>query len=185
MKLIMIEGARNVGKTYLSDSIDSRVARYKFPFAKYYNESFTAKLEPAEKASLNGDPRLYYLTLGYDITILDMFKQGLISESVILDRGVLSNIVFGIQSKRITLDEGRKAWDWIRAEYGGIFEIVYIHTDPVDDNRGKDMWTLYDRDETCRLYDMFIDDNVFKIKNDFTDRGIFQFKSLVNDILKM
>lgn len=185
MKLVMIEGARNVGKTYLIDKLTKGIQTYKFPFAKYFNESFAKEFSEAGKKELNSKKELYYLTLGYDITILDLFKNGLISQDLIADRGILSNIVFGIQSGRISISEGMDAWEWLCEEYGDYFEIVYVTTKPKEDARNKDMWDIYDQAETMNLYNTFIQaagTHVYEFENQFDDRSVERFNSAIDNI---
>jgi len=185
-KLIQIEGARNVGKTYLIGKLTKGMPTYKFPFAKYFNECYTVDADDEKKKSMNSDRELYFLTLGYDITILDMFKNGLIGQDMIADRGILSNIIFGIQSGRISEWDGQRAWKWLCEEYGDIFEIVYIHTEPKEDKRNKDMWDIYDRDATMKLYDSFIESSrthIYTIENKFDLHSIDRFNNLIDTIL--
>jgi hypothetical protein len=154
-KVIMIEGPRNVGKTFLIKSLGNKIPTYKFPFAKYFNESFS-KVNTDEPNSIK---ELFYLTLGYDITILDLAKQGLLKEDLIVDRGILSNIIYGIQSGRISEDEGFEAWKWLNTEYKDYFSVIYIDVpDEMQsaDNRNKDMWQMYDNTKTRKIYEDFI-----------------------------
>lgn len=185
MKIIFIEGARNIGKTYLIDKLTKGILSYKFPFAKYFNESFTKDISDTNKKELNSKRELYYLTLGYDITILDLAKNGLISQDLIVDRGMLSNIIFGIQSGRISITEGMQAWEWLCTEYGDIFEIVYIKTKLNDDKRNKDMWDIYDQAETMSLYETFIEaanTHIYTFENKFDINSVDRFNTLIDDI---
>jgi len=183
-KLIQIEGARCTGKTYLLNSLNLGVQTYKFPFAKYFNESFAKYQNQHIKVEMNSKKELYYLTLGYDITILDLMKQGIITQDLIVDRGILSNIVFGVQSGRITLEEGLRAWGWLCEEYGEFFEIVYIHTEFLKDERGKDMWDIYDRQKTTDLYQIFIQDTTIpSFQNKFDADSVIRFNECINNLL--
>ena len=184
----MIEGARNVGKTYLIDKLTQGIKTYKFPFAKYFNECFTKDFNEDIKKKANSKTELYFLTLGYDITILDLFKNGLISENLIADRGILSNIIFGIQSGRIPMEEGVKAWKWLCKEYGDIFQIVYVTTELNEDRRDKDMWDIYNQAETMDLYNKFIEMSsntvVFEFINTFDDISVKGFNDTISNISK-
>lgn len=189
-KLIIIEGSRNVGKTFLIDNIKMPITKYKFPFAKYFNECFVPTIQVHKRIkdinNLNQQPELFFLTLGYDITILDLLKQGIIKEDLIVDRGILSDIVFGIQSNRISLPEALEAWYWILDTYGEFFEVIYIKAQPNEDKRNKDMWDIYNQAETNEIYSMFMEItemyyNYFT--NDFTENSVIKFNDLITSII--
>lgn len=183
----MIEGARNVGKTHLINSLTAKIPTYKFPFAKFYNECFVQNYNDTPE-NINSKKELFYLTLGYDITILDLAKQGLLKENIIVDRGILTNLVFGIQSGRITEKEAKIAWEYLLFEYSGFFEVVYIKSDNKEDTRNKDMWSLYNKEETEKLYRIFLTDMKISdldpiiIKNNFDDDSIKNFNASINMI---
>jgi len=184
-KVIFIEGARNVGKTYLIGNLKSDIQTYKFPFAKYFKESFSKVHRDEAMEEVNSKKELYYLTLGYDITILDLFKKGLISENLIVDRGFLSNLVFGVQSGRITVEEGIAAWSWLCKEYEDCFEVVYVCAQPNNDGRNKDAWDIYGQKETMDLYTEFMDtshSNVMTFENKFDARSVYRFNSVIDNI---
>lgn len=184
-KLVQIEGVRNCGKTYLVDRLNLGIKTYKFPFAKYFNESFTKNDDITTKVEMNSKKELYYLTLGYDITVLDLMKQGIITQDLIVDRGILSNIVYGVQSGRISFDEGQEAWNWLCKEYGEFFEIIYIHTDFRKDERNKDMWgDIYEREKSADLYQHFIrGTNTPQFQNKFDNESIIRFNDCIAEIL--
>lgn len=183
MKIILVEGIRCVGKSYLIDNLDNDIQTYKFPFAKYFNDSFTKGLNDKEKKEANSKRELFYLTFGYDITLFDLMKNGIIKQNIIVDRGILSDIVFGIQSGRITLDDGQEIWQWICKEYSEYFEIVYIHTNSKEDNRNKDMWDIYDREKTSAIYQLFIQNiHIHKFKNKFDKASVIAFNKCIEKI---
>lgn len=178
MKIKFIEGARNVGKTFLINSLNN-IQVYKFPFAKYFNDSYSLNKDPL---SVNSNPELFFLTLGYDITILDLCKQGIIKDDIIVDRGILSDIIFGIQSGRITMQTGIDAWNWLFKEYGEYFEIIYIHADIKKDERGKDMWTIYSQSDTDKIYNEFVNTcniNMKYYKNNFDNISVDNFSNFI------
>lgn len=149
--IIYVEGARNVGKTYMLNSIKNKIdlTQYKFPFVDFYNEY------NSDNNKSNSDVELFYTTIGYDLTLLDLVQKQIIKENIIVDRGILSNIIFGIQSKRIDLDTGIKWWNYLYTKYSDVFKIVYLYSDINEDNRNKDMWSFYDIQETHNLYLQF------------------------------
>lgn len=187
MKMLQIEGARNVGKTFLIDRLNVGIDTYKFPFAKFFNDAYTDGVDLADKHIYNKKRELYYLTLGYDITILDLFKKGLIGQDLIVDRGILSNIIYGIQAERITFDDGLLYWKWLCKEYGEFFDILYIKADTKSDNRNKDMWNLYEQKETLKLYQDFFDvisDPVLVFDNKYDSGSVERFNRVVASIFE-
>lgn len=181
----MCEGIRNTGKTYLVDNLNVGVKTYKFPFAKYFKESFAKGCPDNMLKEWNSQRELYFLTLGYDITILDLMKQGIITEDLIVDRGILSNIVYGIQSGRIEQHDAKLAWDWLCKEYGEFFEVVYIHTEFKKDERNKDMWgDIYEQQKSSDLYQQFImNTTILSFQNKFDAHSVIRFNNCISRIL--
>lgn len=185
-KIIIIEGARNVGKTYLIEKLGDVLPTYKFPFAKYFNESFTTDIDTDSKQALNGERELFFLTLGYDITIFDLAKKGLLRSDIIVDRGILSDIIFGIQSGRINEQTAIDAWNWLIQEYDDVFEIVYINAIYKEDDRNKDAWDHYNKDETIKLTIDFLDKvnyDVHMINNKFNISSVNNFRNGIIDLI--
>ena len=179
--ILLVEGARNCGKTYLIDKISS-LNKYKFPFAKYYNEAYSKSMED------NSNSELFYFTAGYDVTLFDMHKQGLIENNLLLDRGFLSNIVLGIQSKRITKEQGINHLNYILNNYGDSFKIVYITAPERADERNKDAWEIYKQKETIELYDEFLklipEQHIYIFQNTFEENARYSFFDLIMKIYK-
>ncbi len=191
-KLIFVEGARNCGKTFLIQSLSLGLQTYKFPFAKYFNECYARSVSQDadvindRKVALNGRKELFYLTLGYDITILDLYKQGIIKESLVVDRGILSDIIFGIQSGRIGKDEAVESWKWLESEYGEFFDIVFIESEIKKDDRNKDMWELYDASSTVKIYNDFLrllNIRYHPVSNTFDQDGVRAFNETISNLL--
>lgn len=178
--IIQVEGVRNVGKTFLLNTLNNSII-YKFPFVKYFNELHTYNIENV-KQQLNNDPKLFFLTLGYDITILDLASKGLLKQDLIVDRGILSDIVFGIQAQRIDKEFGLIVLNWIIKNYGHIFKVVYIFSDNIIDNRNKDEWKHYNIIETNKIYHYLFDNlNITPIffKNNFDKISIERFSQCI------
>jgi len=189
-QLINIDGPRNVGKSFLINNSNLDIIKYKFPYAKYYNESFKDVFKNihnlTDDIEINSRLELFYFGIGFNLTILDLLKQGIITENILADRGLLSDIIHGILANRITIEEGLEAWKWLNDEYGEFFETIYLYSDINTDNRNKDDWDkLYDQKYTMELYQKFIsltDVKIYKYKNEFTDNDIHKFKSFICDI---
>lgn len=171
--IFFIEGARNVGKTYLIDKLNKPV--YKFPFKDVYTE-----YSSMSDSHINSNKELFYLNLGYDITLLDLVKNGQIKHDIIVDRGILSDIIFGIQSGRITKELGIKWWNYL-CMYEDYFETIYIYSKFEEDNRNKDMWEFYESEKTHQLYLEFMDEIDYEpiiFKNNKNKKSVNKFISL-------
>ena len=80
--LILVEGPRNVGKTFLLNSANAPT--YKFPFADI--DSFTEKGEPFSGG----------LTIGKDLQLLHLYAAGHLSDGpIFVDRSIVSTIAYG------------------------------------------------------------------------------------------
>lgn len=161
--VIFIDGARNSGKTHLISNINSDVDKYKFPFNEHY-----------ENLKLSNDKSLFLLNLGYNLTLLDLIKN-----KTVVDRGILSDVVFGIMSNRITFEEGEYFLNYISNKFD--FKIVYIIADNRVDNRDKDKWVydkyLYD-EYSLKLIEKL--KNVTIFKNEFNKDSVFKFNIIIN-----
>jgi hypothetical protein len=144
--LIIIEGKRLVGKSFLINSVKNTFDVYKYPFVEW-NKNI--KINGLDK---DFDPAIFYLLFGHDTVILDLKEKGLLNNKLIQDRGFLSNAVFGIQSKRISKEEVIINSKWLLSKWSESFKIVYINADSRPDNRDKDEWNIYDPIETDRIY---------------------------------
>lgn len=185
-KLIQIEGARNCGKTFLVSQLDtSKYNIYKLPFANFFNECYAKHLHDDNKMSLNDRPELFYFTYGYDVTMLDLMMKEIIKTNIITDRGMLSNLVFGVQSKRITMTQACDSYLWLNERYGHCMETVFItgFNDRSDESRNKDSWHIYNRTATNELYEELIktlDIPVLRFENYFDAESVEDFKMMMS-----
>ena len=102
-KIVFSEGPRNVGKTFLINKFletHSNYQYFKFPFAQTYQECQNIFGEDLEKTMLG-------LTIGRDLTEMAFFKEQLLNTNLIIDRGILSTIVYGIIEKRWTEEQAK------------------------------------------------------------------------------
>lgn len=148
--LTIFEGARNSGKTYLANlaSTHNRIPIFKFEFVDWFN---LLKLEDSSEG-------IHLFALGKEISIQQMNREGILPD-MIMDRGFLTVIVWGILSKRITEENAYKQLDLIISL--GLLKnsrIYYIHGDnPNRSNRNKDNWDFMDNTSTEKeLYEKFL-----------------------------
>jgi len=168
--VVFVDGARNVGKSYL---INKQINVYKFDFNKFINDF---------KLAAN-DSKLFYVNIGYNYTLLDMWSKDLLPKKLIVDRGILSDIVFGIMSGRISEDEGLltlKKFDTFD------FKIIYVIADEIRDDRQKDNWkynqSIYD-DISIKLLNNLDKDKYVIFKNNRDSESLDRFNSVVEYML--
>ena len=148
--LVIFEGARNSGKTYLAQkaSEHNNIPLYKFEFVKWFNE---LGLEDSSRSS-------HLFALGKELQLLQANRDGIL-HPIILDRGFLTVLVWGVLSKRIDFDEAIEQLDKIVSS--NLLEnckVYYIHGDnPNKSDRNKDNWDFRDNTSDEKfLYEKFI-----------------------------
>jgi hypothetical protein len=184
-KITIIEGAKNVGKTFLLSQVKGKQI-YKFPFADYFNEFM--KGEDFNKST--ADVSAYHFSTAFDVSLLSMNKLGLLTEdNVIIDRGFLSNIVLGILQERITWDTARDYIIYL-SNRGWLkdVQILYVQTE-VSNDRNKDAWEHLSSDMQRRMYDACfnilaevapeVEIKIFN--NNFDSESIDNFITLINE----
>ena len=172
--LVIFEGSRNSGKTYLAQkaSEHNNIPLYKFEFVKWFNE-----------LGLADDSRESHLfALGKELQLLQANRDGILSP-IILDRGFLTVLVWGVLSKRIDFEEAIDELNKIISS--GLLKnckVYYIHGDnPNKSDRNKDNWDF--RDNTTdekRLYDKFIK-HILETCPSFDNFSIYSFENKFNE----
>lgn len=148
--LIIFEGARNSGKTYLAGRAAdyNNLPLYKFEFVKWFND---LNLSDNSKES-------HLFALGKELQLLQANRDGIL-QSTILDRGFLTVLVWGVLSKRIDFEEAIDELNKIISS--GLLDnckVFYVHGDnPDKSNRNKDNWDFRDNTSDEKfLYEKFI-----------------------------
>lgn len=181
-KVIMIEGARGAGKTHLINKLDMSNNIHKIPFANYFNECFINDFPNKSKEEINEKTDLHYYSLAYDIIVLDLVKSNKINYDLIVDRSLLSSFVFGILANRVTLEQVKNQYSWIKKTYGDHIEIIYVQGNMSEDKRNKDMWNIYNNEKTHNMYQYIIKElniPVTYVINNYNNESEKEFKSLV------
>ena len=168
--LVIFEGARNSGKTYLAQkaSEHNNIPLYKFEFVKWFNE---LGLEDSSRSS-------HLFALGKELQLLQANRDGIL-HPIILDRGFLTVLVWGVLSKRIDLDEAIEQLDKIVSS--NLLEnckVYYIHGDnPNKSDRNKDNWDFRDNTSDEKfLYEKFIH-YILENYPSFDNFSIFSFEN--------
>lgn len=148
--LVIFEGARNSGKTYLAQRASeyNTIPLYKFEFVKWFNE---LHLEDTSRES-------HLFALGKELQLLQANRDGILNP-IILDRGFLTVLVWGVLSDRIDFDDSISQLDKIISS--GLLDgckVYYIHGDnPNKSDRNKDNWDFRDNSSDEKyLYEKFI-----------------------------
>jgi hypothetical protein len=181
-KVIMIEGSRGVGKTFLVKSLNMDANIHKIPFAGYFNECFVNDFPDLTKEEANKKTDIHYYSLAYDIIVLDLVKTNKINYDLIVDRSLLSSFVFGILANRVTFDQIKNEYDWIKKTYGQHIEIIYVNGNTGDDTRNKDMWNIYNNKETHDMYQRIIKEleiPVTYFNNNYDEKSVDGFNVLI------
>ena len=148
--IFIFEGARNSGKTYLAKRASdfNNLPLYKFEFTKWFNDLDL----------LDNSKDTHLFALGKELQLLQANRDGILSP-LILDRGFLTVLVWGVLSKRINYEEGISQLD--RILESGLLEnckVYYIWgNNPDKSNRNKDNWDFRDNTgDEKELYEKFI-----------------------------
>jgi hypothetical protein len=181
-KVIMVEGARVAGKSFLIKSLNMDNNIHKIPFAGYFNDCFVNDFPELSKEEANKKTDIHYYSLAYDIIVLDLVKNGKINYDLIVDRSLLSSFVFGILANRVTMDQIKNQYEWINKTYGDHIEIIYVTGNMSEDTRNKDMWSLYNNKETHDMYQKIIKElniPVTYITNNYDEKSVDAFNVLI------
>ena len=145
MPLLLVEGPRKSGKSYLISKQDT-LPVYKFPF----NENFS------EWGFDKNGTSIHWFGLGKEIMLHELDVAGFIPK-MLVDRGILTNSVWGVFQKRISKEQAKS--DLIKFYNRGLFE----HTEIIlveglfNEVRKKDIWDIDDnrREEEYSLFQSF------------------------------
>ena len=128
MPLIIVEGSRKSGKSYLV-SRQAQLPVFKFDF----NSNFA--VWNFEKQT----EEIHWFGLGKEVMLHELNSAGFL-ENMVVDRGILTNSVWGVFQGRITKEQAEQ--DLINFNKRGLFKNVRIIL--VDgewtENRTKDIW---------------------------------------------
>ena len=168
--LVIFEGSRNSGKTHLAQkaSEHNNIPLYKFEFVKWFNE-----------LGLVDDSRESHLfALGKELQLLQANRDGIL-QPIILDRGFLTVLVWGVLSKRIDFEEAIDELNKIISS--GLLKnckVFYVHGDnPNKSDRNKDNWDFRDNtSDEKHLYKKFIQ-HILDYSPSFNDFSILSFEN--------
>lgn len=133
MSLLIIEGARKSGKSYLI-SQQNKLPVFKFDF----NSNF------AEWNFSRGDENVHWFGLGKEVMLHELDNSGFLPK-MITDRGILTNSVWGVFQGRITESQAKQ--DLISFNNRGLFKKtkILLIDGNYDKTRNKDIWDADDK----------------------------------------
>jgi len=152
--VILIEGARNTGKTFLLSH--SKFDSYKFPFIEYYKAMIAKKPEDTGHESKEA----FHFTTAFDVSLFSMMDSGVLCPiaPLLIDRSFLSNLVLGELQSRITHQEGRDYIDFL-ADQGYLEKLRMVYVDKFSPESGrstnKDDWEFLGYEEQKQKYEQY------------------------------
>lgn len=181
--VIIVEGAKRTGKSYLLGKLD--VPTFKIPFVDYFHGVMGKE---GERGEANRD--VHWLNAGCDLAVLSLAKSGNL-KGLVIDRGPVSNIVFAVMQNRITEDEGLVHLDWLADNgYFDDIHLVLVKAGVNVPERNKDAWEVLDPKVEASLLERYMDRlsvgwslDVKKITNNYDGKSIERFKGLINGLI--
>lgn len=194
--ILMIEGHRHSGKTFLIDKFfeqnqNPKVHYYKFQFAKYIDD---LKMRDQETG-----PGVHYFSIANVLTILELNQTLLKDHVLVFDRCIFSAYVWSIYRERMgtlrLLDEFKKIL--ISDLYQDV-KLLYVEREEnlKIDKREKDYFGNFenaDREKEIfeRIFSEFMPqmidvsrDNEFsRMTNHFNEASSTQFNTMLNDLI--
>jgi hypothetical protein len=187
--IILCEGAKNTGKTYLIENSEFR--SYKFPFISYYK----GMMAEIETDTGKNSAETFHFTASFDVTLLSMAQQGnlLCNNTILIDRSFMSNIVLGELQGRISHEYGKKYIDWL-FENGHLDDqtkMIYVDKNLPDSGRTthKDDWEFLGYEEQKETFEKYFD--YLKIKhnweptrfiNNMDEKSMENFDNLIKEL---
>jgi hypothetical protein len=178
MSLLIIEGPRRAGKTYL-------IAQQKtLPIFKFdFNTNFS--YWDFDKNSKD----IHWFGLGKEIMLHELNLSGFLPK-MIVDRGILTNSVWGVFQKRITEEQAKK--DLVNFHKRGLFKDtkILLIEGQWKGKRTKDIWDEddYRGEEENALFLSFsellldLGVEVQSFHNNFDLESVISFKMKINNL---
>jgi thymidylate kinase len=196
MPLILIEGARHSGKTYLIEKFleqntNPNVHYYKFQFAKYIDELGMRDQDTG--------PGVHYFSIANVMTILELNQSLLKDQILIFDRCIFSAYVWSIYRER--MDQVRLLGEFQKILTSDLYQnskVAYIdRSDKIEIlKREKDYFSNFENaDAEKELFERIFSEfkneitdstrnNEFvRLTNRFNDESIEEFNQMLNNLI--
>lgn len=181
--IYVFEGARNSGKTFLSEQVSKtfNIPKFKFDFTSYFKE-LNLYSEKSKETHL--------FAMGKELMLMQISRD-LGIEDFILDRGIVTVFSWALLENRISEEEVKAQIKMIcnKNLLKGI-TIIYIEgVNPNKNSRKKDNWDHLDFNPKEKIYcDLVIEEfskngfNVFYFKNNFTQKDKDNIESIFSSL---
>lgn len=184
--IIIFEGCRNSGKTFLGNKISEtlNIPRFQFDFSKYFTElGLTSKNDRSSQA----------FSISKDLMLLQLNRDGFIKEDCIVDRGFLTVLSWGILENRINEDEAFNQFDMLHSS-GLLKDIVVIYIEGQNPNKRfepKDQWDEIEKSSLEReSYERMIKYsesknlgfNLIRFENNFNEQSIVELSKIIENV---
>ena len=178
MSLFVVEGARKSGKSFLVNS-QNWLPIFKFDFNPMYTS--------LELFAKEGRP--HHIGLGKELMIHQLNRDGFL-QPLIMDRGVLTNSVWGVLNDRVTEKSVINELDYmVDNDLFKKSQFFYIDGTYTKE-RSKDVWDYMDEKipEERRLFDFFINHLLAKgvkisiIENKFDIESLSNFQMIIKNL---
>jgi hypothetical protein len=178
MPLIIVEGPRKSGKSYLVET-QKELPVFKFDFNSNFSTWDFGKQSE----------EIHWFGLGKEVMLHELNRGGFIPR-IIVDRGILTNSVWGVFQGRVTIKQAQT--DLINFNKRGLFKdtSIILVNGHWNEKRSKDIWDQDDSrvDEERMLFDRFslvlrdlgVDVRVFN--NNFDLESVVRFKQEIRKI---
>lgn len=178
MSLFVIEGARKSGKTYFVSS-QNWIPVFKFDF----NGVYTSLNLPA-----NGG-KTHHIGLGKELMVQQLNRDGFLPD-LMMDRGIITNSVWGILNKRVTKKSVYEELDYMLDNNLFKNTFFFLITGTYSEKREKDVWDNMDEkipeegllfvEFTKYLVERGV--NIQIIENKFDAESLSNFQTIIKNL---
>ena len=178
MSLFIVEGARKSGKTFFVNS-QNWIPVYKFDFNGVYNSlALPAKGE-----------KTHHIGLGKELMVQQLNRDGFLPD-LIMDRGVVTNSVWGVLNDRVSKKSVIKELDYM-LENNLFKDTFFFHIKGTSqEERQKDVWDYMDQmiPSEIALFDEFFEHlsengiKIFTIENKFDAESMASFQTIIKNL---
>lgn len=174
--LYYIEGSRGSGKTFLAKHLKKEY--FKFQFVDWFKD---LELENKSKST-------HLFALGKEIMLLQLSREALLKSVAIVDRGIISVLVWGITQSRISYKEALEELEHLN-KYQLFLNCRFILIEGGNSKqRGKkDLWDNSDSILEKKLFNnifnylLTMNDKIIfhRFENEFNNDSLVRFKELI------
>jgi hypothetical protein len=178
MSLFVIEGSRKSGKTFFVNS-QNWIPVFKFDF----NGVYTSLNLPS-----NGG-KTHHIGLGKELMVQQLNRDGFLPD-LMMDRGIITNSVWGILNKRVTKKSVYKELDYMLDNNLFKNTFFFLITGTFPEKREKDVWDNMDEKipEESLLFVEFTEYlirkgvNIQIIENKFDAESLSNFQTIIKNL---